>query len=85
MDIAAEQINSLAAKIDSLDLTDAERAILDEVFERARTTEPEVEGYYIRNADIFGAVDASSLTPTARRLFGDRESGFMTGDSDDEP
>ena len=45
MDIDADTVNALADKIDSLGLTEAETAVLEEVFARAASAESEVEGF----------------------------------------
>lgn len=44
-DIDPATLNSLAEKIDGLDLTDAEQSVLDQLLERAAAYEPEVEGF----------------------------------------
>ncbi|MGI9659010.1 MAG: hypothetical protein ACR2OD_08875 [Gaiellaceae bacterium] len=41
----ADILNSLGEKIDSLDLTDSERALLQRVLARAAASEAEVEGF----------------------------------------
>ncbi len=45
VEVSAEDLQALGEKLEALDLTDAERAVLDEVLERAAAYEPEVEGF----------------------------------------
>jgi hypothetical protein len=45
MDITPADIQSLADKIDGLDLTESERSILDGILDRAQATQDEVEGF----------------------------------------
>lgn len=44
-DLDPTTLNGLAAKLDGLELTAAEQAILDGVFDRAAAYEPEVGGF----------------------------------------
>ncbi|MGI9659012.1 MAG: hypothetical protein ACR2OD_08885 [Gaiellaceae bacterium] len=44
-DITAETLNALAEKIDSLNLTDMERSVLEQVLARAAACESEVDGF----------------------------------------
>ena len=61
-DITADAIASLASKIEGLDLTEEEAAVVDAIIERA--TDDEVEGYGLRG---FGA---SGSAPLGGRLGG---------------
>ncbi|MGI9659518.1 MAG: hypothetical protein ACR2OD_11465 [Gaiellaceae bacterium] len=48
IEVSAERLNGLADKIDGLDLTAAERRVIDTVLERAATTEEsEVAGFQL--------------------------------------
>jgi len=44
-EINEDDLNGLAAKLDGLELSDTERALLDGLMERAAAYEPEVEGF----------------------------------------
>ena len=44
--ITAEAIDGLGSKLDGLDLTDDERAVLDLLFDRAANAGDEVEGFF---------------------------------------
>lgn len=58
-------LNSLAEKIDSLDLTDDERSLIDSIMERAASYEPEVEGF---GYSYTGLESGAQLSPTAFKL-----------------
>lgn len=45
IEITADALNSLGAKLEGLDLTETERAALDAVLARAEGADAEVEGY----------------------------------------
>lgn len=77
MEITTDHLSSLADKLDGLDLTDEEQAILDTVFGRSAAA-GEVEGFvmgiYARNDITRGVykgmvVETTPLTPTAQRIF----------------
>ena len=51
-DITAEAIAALARRLDALDLSDGERAVLSEVFDRA--VGGEVDGYAWRKPSVSG-------------------------------
>ncbi len=71
MDVTPDQINSLASKLEGLDLTEAEQAILDSVLDRAAEAgEPEVAGYYIKFEHIDGEpAQFQPKNPTAQKFF----------------
>lgn len=58
-EIDKDVLESLAAKIDLLDLSDAERAVLDRLFERATAYEPEVEGFGMTYTGLQSGADLS--------------------------
>lgn len=63
-DIDANTLNSLAEKIDSLDLSEAEQSVMDQLLERAAAYEPEVEGFGLTTS-YTGLVSGADLTATA--------------------
>lgn len=68
-EINPETLESLAAKLDGLDLTDAERAVLDRVLDRAASYEPEVEGFGMdMGFGEFKLASGADLSRTAFRL-----------------
>lgn len=70
-DISAETLNSLGEKVESLTLSETERAALDMLFDRAEAREPEVEGFAAtRYVSPRSGVD---LSPAGLRL------GFSLG------
>ena len=78
-DIDDEVLNGLAAKIDSLDLTETERAMLDGLFERAEAYEPDVEGFAFNHAaygSYRGDRSGASLSGTSLKMAGGL--GFIT-------
>ncbi len=66
----ADTLNSLAAKLDGLDLTDAERDLLDQLIERAAGYEPEVEGFGFAASSYTGLKSGADLSATAFKLGG---------------
>ena len=68
-EITADTINALAEKIDSLELTDTEQAVFEQVFARAAACESEVEGF-IFGQGIFGQGIVDESSATARKLVG---------------
>ena len=75
--ISNDDLNSLAAKIDALDLTEAERAALDGVLERAEAYEPDVEGFGFNAAQYTSPSQSGvGLTATALKFGGGL--GFIT-------
>ncbi len=74
-EITPAALNSLAAKLDGLDLSDDERRLLDELLARAEAYEPEVEGFGLSYGGLQSGADLSS--PTAFSLGG--ALGFTTG------
>jgi hypothetical protein len=69
--ITAADLNSLAAELDGLDLTDDEQAILNSIFERAEAAgHPEVAGYFVAcDRALRGGWTYEQLTPTAQNLY----------------
>jgi hypothetical protein len=60
---------SLADKIDGLDLTEAEHAILDAIFTRAAAHDDEVSGYLeIEQTTTYGGARRDAVNPTLDRL-----------------
>lgn len=80
-DTNADTLNSLAAKLDGLDLTDEERALLDELLERAASYEPEVAGFSF--GDYTGLMSGADLSPTGFRLA--TSLGKLPGGGGDDP
>ncbi len=68
VEVTAEDLESLGAKIDGLELSDAERAIMDEVFERAAAYEPEVEGFAQRPVRFAGQRSGAGLAGSSFTL-----------------
>ncbi len=66
--IDAETLNSLAGKLDALDLTDAEREVLDRVLEHAAAYEPDVEGFAFSADAYTGLASGADLSATAFKL-----------------
>jgi hypothetical protein len=62
MDITTHDLNSLAAKLDGLDLTAAERSLLDRIIDQSEG-DGEVAGYADLSMKFVG-----DLSPTAQRL-----------------
>ena len=61
VDVDPGALASLAEKIEGLDLTNAEHAVLREILDRAENYEPEAEGYGMRRARYSGAASGSEL------------------------
>ena len=78
---SADTLNSLAAKLDGLDLTDEERALLDELLERAAGYEPEVAGFAM--GDYSGLLSGADLSPTGFKLA--TGLGKLPGGGGDDP
>jgi hypothetical protein len=72
MQATPEMITGLADKLDGLDLTEAERTILDTVLERAASSgEPDVEGFgvFAKYDGLDGEfIDRTTFNPTADKL-----------------
>ncbi len=66
--IDADTLNSLAAKIDGLELTDEERALFNRLVEQAAGYEPEVEGFGLTTTSYTGLTSGADLSPTAFKL-----------------
>ena len=67
MDVTPEHLNTLAAKLDGLDLSNEERAILDAILVRAAASgDPEVSGYYTNQHAGLGS--QFKVDPGANRL-----------------
>lgn len=63
MDVTTADLESLANKLDSLELTEAERAALEAIIERAGSAEDEVTGFTDKLVKFPGI-----LSPTAQIL-----------------
>lgn len=63
-------LNSLAAKLDSLDLTDDEKTLLDTIMQQAAAYEPDVEGFAFSTTSYqyTGIQSGAQLSPTAFKL-----------------
>lgn len=68
--IDADALNGLAAKLDALELTDAEQAVLDQLLQRAAAYEPEVEGFGFDVNAYTGLASGADLSATAFKLGG---------------
>ncbi len=76
-DIDDGTLNGLAAKLDGLDLTETERALLDEIMDRAEAYEPDVEGFAFGGSYSYsGFKSGADLSTTALKLGGSL--GFVT-------
>ncbi len=62
-EIDAAVLNSLAEKIDALELTEAEQSVIDQVLKRAAAYEPEVEGFAFTSYS--GLTSGADLSTTA--------------------
>ncbi len=69
-------LNQLAAKLDGLELTEVEQAMLDGVFDRAAAYEPETEGFAFASSDYSGLRSGAGLIGTSLKLGGGL--GFVT-------
>ncbi len=69
-------LNQLAAKLDGLELTEVERAMLDSVFDRAAAYEPETEGFALAPSDHSRPRPRAGLIGTSLKLGGGL--GFVT-------
>ena len=67
-EIDAGVLNSLAEKLDALDLSDAEQAVLDQLIARAEAYEPEVEGFGFSAASYTSFKSGADLSKTAFQL-----------------
>ena len=74
-DVTPELLESLAAKLDGLDLTDDEQQLLDTIFERAETGGDDVEGFGF-TASSFDFKSGADLSRTALKIGGGL--GFIT-------
>ncbi len=77
--IDAEALKRLAAKLDGLELSEVEQAMLDSVFDRAAAFEPDVEGFAfsaIASSDYSGLRSGAGLEGTSLKLGGGL--GFVT-------
>lgn len=69
--ISDDDLKSLAAKLDALDLNEAERAALDGVLDRAEAYEPDVEGFGTATAYYTGTTTSgANLSGTSLKLGG---------------
>ena len=75
-EIGADDLNHLAAKLDGLDLSESERALLDELLERAAEYEPEVSGFGFDTSRYTGLTSGADLSSTSLKLAGGL--GFIT-------
>ncbi len=77
-EINADVLNGLGAKLDALDLDDAERQVLDGILERAASYEPEVEGFGFDATSLSysGMQSGADLSGTSLKLGGGL--GFVT-------
>jgi hypothetical protein len=74
MDITTEQLDALADKLDGLDLTDAEQAILDHVIERAAASAAADVAGYVTIGNNFEEIKVSVVgtpprNPRAQKFF----------------
>ena len=60
-DVNPDVLASLAAKIEGLDLTAAEHAVLRDILDRAEAYEPDVEGFGTSRTRYAGAASGSEL------------------------
>lgn len=74
-EITKDVVKGLAAKLDSLDLDDAEQAALDDILARAEAYEPEVEGFGFSTSG-FQLQSGAGLSGTSLKLAGGL--GFVT-------
>lgn len=86
-EISADDLNSLADKLDAMDLNDGEQAALSGLIERAGAYEPDVEGFGF-SIDYTGFKSGADLSTTALKLGGGL--GFVARPSlgytlDDDP
>lgn len=76
-DIDQSTLETLASKLDGLDLDETERAMLDTILERASSYEPEVEGFGFDNSLTYtGQQSGAGLSGTSLKLGGGL--GFVT-------
>lgn len=77
-DIDQDALERVAAKLDGLELDDAERAVLDGILERAAAYEPEVEGFGFDTGELryTGLQSGAGLSGTSLKLGG--ALGFVT-------
>jgi len=77
-EIDEDVLKGLGAKLDSLDLSDAERVVLDGILARAEAYEPEVEGFAFDSASysFSGQRSGAGLSGTSLKLGGGL--GFVT-------
>ncbi len=78
IEIDEDVLRGLAAKIDALDLDDAERAVLDGILARAEAYEPDVEGFSFgaESYSFSGQRSGAGLSGTSLKLGGGL--GFVT-------
>ena len=76
--ISPEALQSLASKLEQLDLDDTERALLDGILDRAEAFEPEVEGFGFsaQTYSYTGLQSGSDLSGMSLKLAGSL--GFVT-------
>ena len=72
-EISEDVLNSLAAKVEALELSDEEQAVLDSALSRAEAFEPDVEGF--RSFSYLGLNSGANLAPMSFRL--GRASGLI--------
>ena len=85
MDLDQATLNSLAAKLDGLELTADEQAVLDGVLDRAAAYEPEVGGFSM--IKYGGDRSGADLSPTGFKLgrsFGALDPGIGLGIKQDD-
>lgn len=77
-EITADDLERLAAKLDALELDEAERAVLDGILERAEAYEPDVEGFGFGTSSLTysGLQSGATLSGTSLQLGGSL--GFVT-------
>lgn len=67
--VTTEVLNSLGAKLEELDLSEAERAVLDHILARAASAdEAEVSGFGEMYEEVAFVFDTVVASPTADRL-----------------
>lgn len=75
VEVSPEALASLAGKIEGLDLTAQEHAVLRAVLDRAESYEPDVEGFAMDSVNYSGAASGSGLGSGAFTL--GLSSGFV--------
>ena len=77
-DFTSNDLDSLAGKLDALDLNDAERAALDAVFDAAINSDADVSGFYANQEVSYFRVRLGSVlffdeSDAVRRYIGETE------------